>query len=689
MKYCYIDFEFNETAEEKLNLVCCSLSYGDQVIESWLHNSSPVFIQHRIEELSEKGYIFVAYAVEAEARSFIALNLEPLGFKWIDLYLEYRHLLNHNHKLAYGKQLIQGRKKVTKPPKNKWDMTEEDKKKFDMSKPEYNLAAACYKLLDVSIDTVFKDETRDLIISAPKEFTDEERNTIQRYCTSDIKYLPRLLEAILEEYRGKGIDTRSEVFWEQVLARSSYAVRTAIMVTSGYPIDREKTQAFSDAVAEMLWNLKSEINGFFPDLRLFELDSKKHWVWKQENTKNMLRSILTPAQLKRWTRTDKKSLSLGLDAFERQYTFRHDFPRDNPIAQIIRFLKFKRQLNGFMPSNGKRKSFWDSVGSDDRVRPYFGIYGSQSSRSQPSATGFLFLKSAWMRALCVPPKGKAIIGIDYGSQEFLIAALVSRDMNMINAYLSGDPYLAFAKLAGAAPASATKESHPEVRNLFKSTVLGVSYQMGANLLAQKLTDDTGKKVTVDEAQRLINKYNRAFPKYARYRKAVVKHYRKEKKLVLPCGWTLWGDNPNDKSVANFPIQGRGATLMREAVKLAQDRGLDVIQTLHDALYIECDIGTEVKSIAALAQAMYEAFQSIFEGKWKDLARIKLDADIWSPEFKDKLPSVGERVAAPLITGGNLLIPVVVKDIYIDPRSKTEYEKFKKYFIPRKDEDFEI
>ena len=46
---------------------------------------------------------------------------------------------------------------------------------------------------------------------------------------------------------------------------------------------------------------------------------------------------------------------------------------------------------------------------------------------------------------------------------------------MMEAYRSGDPYLAFAKQAGAAPTCATKGTHKEVRDQFKSTVLAVQY----------------------------------------------------------------------------------------------------------------------------------------------------------------------------------------------------------------------
>jgi hypothetical protein len=45
------------------------------------------------------------------------------------------------------------------------------------------------------------------------------------------------------------------------------------------------------------------------------------------------------------------------------------------------------------------------------------------------------------------------------------------------AYESEDPYLAFAKQAGAVPVEATKSTHKAVRDLFKACVLGVKYGM--------------------------------------------------------------------------------------------------------------------------------------------------------------------------------------------------------------------
>ena len=57
---------------------------------------------------------------------------------------------------------------------------------------------------------------------------------------------------------------------------------------------------------------------------------------------------------------------------------------------------------------------------------------------------------------------------------------------MMEAYRSGDPYLAFAEQAKAVPADATKESHRAQRDQFKACVLAVQYGMGAESLATRI-----------------------------------------------------------------------------------------------------------------------------------------------------------------------------------------------------------
>jgi DNA polymerase I-like protein with 3'-5' exonuclease and polymerase domains len=305
----------------------------------------------------------------------------------------------------------------------------------------------------------------------------------------------------------------------------------------------------------------------------------------------------------------------------------------------------------------KRRSFWEVVGDDHRVRPYFGIYGAQSARSQPAATGFLPLKANWMRAFIQPPKGRAIVGIDYGSQEFLISALLSEDEEMIKAYESGDPYMYFAKLDGAIPWDGTKEEYSNERSIYKTVTLGISYLMGARSLAFKLTQELGKEYTEDDAQDLINRFYDAFPDFAEWQRDHIESYYDAgvfAKVKLPCGWYMWADNPNRKSVGNVPIQGFGSSIMRKSVALAQDRGLDVIYTLHDAIYVEYD-SDDKEAVEKLRISMDEGFRHYFPDHLKSRATCRLDVFTWSKDFEEP------------------------NNIYIDKKGENDYLKYVEYF----------
>ena len=96
---------------------------------------------------------------------------------------------------------------------------------------------------------------------------------------------------------------------------------------------------------------------------------------------------------------------------------------------------------------------------------------------------FIFGPAVWLRSLIKPSPGFGLAYIDWAQQEFGIAAALSKDNLMIEAYLSGDPYLEFGKQAGIVPSHATKESHRVQREQFKACVLAVQYGMGAKSLA--------------------------------------------------------------------------------------------------------------------------------------------------------------------------------------------------------------
>lgn len=679
----FLDFEFNRVVEPKVNLVSCAtyVEKTGQKMVWWLHNSPKR--QHQLSEYLKQFEIVVGYACVAEARSFLALGLNPLDWKWIDLFLEYRMLTNHNDGLQWGKQLVDGKVRVFKKPKPKWERTEDDSESG--FKATHSLAECTYKLTGQIRDTEHKDKTRALIISDPKSFTTAESKQILAYNLEDVVFLPEIWKRQKEEFRKLAPDDDMAEFFDEALTRGRYSAHTAIMEARGYPINVEATRNFSQQIPAILMECQRDINDQFdPDQvqqvkdRLgLQTDLPFKWnkrparfSWNQKYAREWIKAN---CDVDKWMKTDKGQLSLSLEAWERHFAFKHDYPEGNFGAQMVRFLKLKQSLYGFSDTGGKRKNFWDSVGSDGRVRPYMNIYGAQSSRSQPAASGFMFLKPAWMRALVEPAPGKFIAGIDFGQQEFFLSALEYDCPNMIQAYLSGDPYLFGAKLAGVIPKDGTKEKYKVVRDVFKNTYLGILFGMTKYGLAIKLTNDTGREYTEDDAQDQIDLFEESFPEYIDGKKELEWSYEDGYGIRLPCGWRMWCDNDNVRSVCNVPIQGFGASIMRKSVDLAVRRGCSVIFTLHDAIYIEGDVGDE-KKIFELYRSMRDGFQYYYKGTkhFETAGHIKLDPFAWSPDYpKDSEITVSYKGFDP--------IKVPVSNKYIDERAISEYEKFSKYF----------
>lgn len=659
----YLDFEYNSSSNRPLNTLCVSiLSIKDEIQKThniWLQEETgKQKFRDLVESYIADSYIFVAFSVPAEARSTYALGIDPRRIKWIDLQVEYRMLMNHNHKYSCGYHLIDGKRKYVKPPVSKWEKTEEDK--GTSQRAQASLASCIYKFLGIDINLENKDKMRDLILSK-NVFSPEERRAIMIYCASDVVHLPELLKRMLSAVVNSYHKEDRTNLKQEILLRGEYGARSAVMEEEGYPIDYQATRSFSDSVEPLLYELQKEIASEFPEINPF-LSNKKEtkFVQKQKNIQRWVKA----QNHARWRETNKGSLSLSLDAFEDHYSSSGDQRVFG--NKFVKYLRTKQSLYGFVSArNGK--TFWSFVGKDARVRPYFGIYGSQSSRSQPSATGYIFLKSKWMRSLVEPNPGKAIVGIDYSQQEFLIAALLSQDKNMLQAYTSGDVYFYTAKLAGAVPWEAERKDNETIRDKFKSTTLGIQYLMTKFGLAKKLTADTGIPHDEDEAEDLINKFYTAYSVFEEWQEKIYDEYVEQGYLKLPCGWTMYGDNKNHRSVSNFPIQGFGASIMRKAVALAQDNGLNVIMTLHDALYIECDSSETLKSLDTLAVAMSDAFKFYFRDTGMELyANCRMDPSAWSPDFN------GETVKTSI---GDCKM----YEKYVDERGREDYEKYKKYF----------
>jgi DNA polymerase family A len=249
-----------------------------------------------------------------------------------------------------------------------------------------------------------------------------------------------------------------------------------------------------------------------------------------------------------------------------------------------------------------------AVGTDARNRTILSAFQSRTGRNQPSNTRFIFGPSVWLRGLIKPPPGYGLAYVDWSQQEFGIAAALSGDETMQAAYLSGDPYLAFAKQAGSVPENATKKTHGAIRELFKQCVLAVQYGQGAEGLALRI----GKPVIV--ARELLRAHRERYQKYWRWSDGAVDHAMLKGSLHTVFGWRIRvGENVNPRSLRNFPMQANGADMMRIAACLATERGIEVCAPVHDAFLICAPLDRLEEDVARMRACMAEASKILLGG----------------------------------------------------------------------------
>jgi DNA polymerase I-like protein with 3'-5' exonuclease and polymerase domains len=244
-------------------------------------------------------------------------------------------------------------------------------------------------------------------------------------------------------------------------------------------------------------------------------------------------------------------------------------------------------------------------------------FNASSGRNSPSTSKFIFGTATWLRGLIKSPPGHGVAYVDYEQQEFGIAAALSGDEAMIEAYNSGDPYLAFAKQAGAVPPDGTKQTHARERELFKQCILAVNYGMGADSLALRI----GKPPA--EARELLRAHRETYRRFWRWSEAAVSHAYLYGRLWTVFGWTVHvGPKSNPRSFANFPMQANGAEMLRLACCFATERGISVFAPVHDAILIEAPLDQLEQTVTDTQQAMSDASALVLGG-----FRLRSDAKL--------------------------------------------------------------
>lgn len=443
-------------------------------------------------------------------------------------------------------------------------------------------ALAFYGLSGMTV--VEKETMRDLVMSGGP-WSDNQRAEIVDYCAEDVYATELLLGAMVDKISVDRVRIGHSV------VRGRYMDTVAAIETAGIPVDVSTFESLKENWNSIQERLIREIDVDYGVYEGTTFKKAKFERWLEDNN--------IP-----WIRSEDGALLL-------------DDPTFRKMAKSYPQISALRELRHAM-DNLRLNSI--SVGPDGRNRTLISPFSSRTGRNQPSNSKFLFGSATWLRGLIKPAEGRAIAYLDFSSQEIAIAAALSGDAALWNAYESGDPYMQFAKDSGLAPQDATKTSHQAVRARCKAIVLGVQYGMGPESMA------TGAGMSVIEARQLLLLHRETYRTFWAWAELNVSRALLGGELTTPFGWRYRlnpNEQPNARSALNWPMQAGGGDMLRLACIDIVRAQVMLCAPVHDAVLIEAPLDKFDEHVEIARDAMIRASSMVLNG-----LSCRVDADVY-------------------------------------------------------------
>ncbi len=277
---------------------------------------------------------------------------------------------------------------------------------------------------------------------------------------------------------------------------------------------------------------------------------------------------------------------------------------------------------------------------DGRIRTKFIQTGTATGRlaSQNPNLQNLPIRSEFGRAVrrCfVAPSGKSFLSLDYSQIELRIAASLSGDENLKEAFLAGkDIHLATAsRVFGVSPEKVTAE----MRRQAKVLNFGILYGMGVNSFAR------AAKISRAEAEVFYQEYFRNFSQLIQYLDGIKKQagesgyvqtlFGRKRRLPEIYSSVASGRAEAERMAVNHPIQGTASDVIKIAMIKISDflkenyaDGIFLLLQIHDELLFEINDNIMEEAAPRLKKIMASAADlsvplvvNVFKGKnFRDL-----------------------------------------------------------------------
>ena len=423
---------------------------------------------------------------------------------------------------------------------------------------------------------------------------------VLEYCEEDVRMAAKLLRAQL---LGNCIYPAADV--ERVLHWSNYSAKsTALIQAAGIPIDMPLWILVQENKAAVIGELLRQFDpSHGSDEPIYTPDGQ----WNYARFERRLISIGVTA----WPRLPSGQLDISGDAFRQMYH----------VPGI-------EGLHALRDSLGVIVRAKLPIGRDRRNRPSLFPFCTATGRNAHAKS--LYNAHAGMRSFMVFPADKIGVYLDWRTQEVGVAAALSEDQKLIQAYAAGDVYHALAFTCGYTKdpdPQHWKKNNSEMRNQMKRLQLAINYGMGVPSLAKGLNSHTLI------ASNIIEQHRRAYPRFWQWRDEVVNTAMLRRKMRSVFGWTLRiSTSPNKRTLYNFPMQANGAEMLRLAAWRMCEAGIVPCMLIHDGILLEARDAEQVEHAKGI---MRDAGRVVCDG-----LEICVDTDQElhnSARYRDKRP----------------------------------------------------
>lgn len=276
------------------------------------------------------------------------------------------------------------------------------------------------------------------------------------------------------------------------------------------------------------------------------------------------------------------------DVSERLYSYglcaRYGLPvewlgQHRDVAVYDMLYKYKRQQMFINQYGPKFKAFF---GEDGRIHPQYYKNTLTTGRFSARNPAAMSLDGRIMKYMSAE-EGNALLSFDFVTMDFRSLAALSRDP-FLKQDLNNRCFDIHCQNAGIIFGKTPEKVSDDERKVGKNLGFAVIYGMTARTFAERLSQKTGKTVTIKEALEYISTFYRHYPVLRSYRDRLLRG-------AIPCqslSGYRFDSNLSCAKMLNYPVQrtsSEGFELSVNSIEKAFSE-FKICLTVHDSIYAE-------------------------------------------------------------------------------------------------------